>query len=341
MKNIFKNKRFLLICSIFVWCFGFENLISIIAHKVENNAYLTEKYEMFDKIPKNCNRIFLGDSRTHQGLIPEILDRNSSFFSWNLACPGMQAPFYFLITKRFLESGHKLDMIVMNISFYQLGGYHWMNDIYLTYYKPNITDWLISLATLNPNALVWYLKSRIPSWRHYKRLKSMIKYDKKAIEAVIKESETFYARNNNFSTRGYLSRGEKHLTETHELCFKNQKWWTNIPYFTNNINLYFFRALFLLARFYNIKIYVYEFPSPDFYQKSNYFTKIHSHYKKLLDYIIEDYYPFVERLPNNYYYEPEYLVDYLHCNQKGAERLSTELATLINGRENNPLLLKD
>jgi hypothetical protein len=76
-----KNKRFVLICSIFVWCFGFENLISIIAHKVENNAYLTEKYEMFNKIPKNCNRIFLGDSRTHQGLIPEILDENSKFFS--------------------------------------------------------------------------------------------------------------------------------------------------------------------------------------------------------------------------------------------------------------------
>lgn len=58
MMKFFKNKQFLLICSIFAWIICGENLISKIAHKVENNAYLTEKYERFNKIPKNCNRIF-------------------------------------------------------------------------------------------------------------------------------------------------------------------------------------------------------------------------------------------------------------------------------------------
>lgn len=63
------------------------------------------------------------DSKIHQGLIPKILDNGSSFFNWNLANPEIQASFDFLITKRFLESGHKLDTLVMNISFYPLGGY--------------------------------------------------------------------------------------------------------------------------------------------------------------------------------------------------------------------------
>ena len=299
---------------------------------------LTEKYEQFDLIPKSCNRIVLGDSRSHQGLISGILDMNSKFYTWNLACPGMQAPFYFLITKRFLESGHKLDMIVMNISFYMLGGWRWMNNIYFTYYKSNISDWLISLATLNPSAIVWWLKSKIPSWRHYKKLKPMTRYDKNTLNQFAVEAKKFYQQNNTIRARGYLSRGDSSLTsQLQEMNFKTSGWWNGIPYLTNSIN----RALFLLARFKNIKVYVYEFPFPTYYQNSGYFKKIFSHYRRLLDAIIEDYYPFVERLPNADYCEPEYLVDELHANEKGSRRLSRELNELINARENNPSLQKE
>lgn len=336
MMKFLKNKRFFLICSIFVWIFGFEVFIAKVMPIYENNMFHGEKYNRinFYLSKKEINRFIMGDSRSHQGLIPEILDENSKYKTWNFAAPGVSSPLMWCISKKLLENS-STTAIVVNVSFYLFSGTasQWLRDIYATYYNFSINDILtffkfrvIKLREIFP----FYVRSRIPSLRHQKRFKTLLKnLNFSSTKPMAKRQEDYML---SVEREGYFSRGGAKIKDKIET---ETSWNKNIhtkPY------MEMLRKFFSLSDEYNIDIYVYQFPWPIQYKEDAYFCDLLDFYTKLIKDQAKDYKK-VHFLDNTLFYEHQYFSDNLHVNQKGAEKLSNELATLINSRENNPLLL--
>ncbi len=288
----------------------------------------------------NYDYLFIGDSRTHQGVDPRVFMREMKSLTghevtaYNLGRPAMQAPFYYLVTKDYLNvTGYKPKAIIANISFYMLGGTKWLEDIYLGYYKPKpwqVVD-VVKHRLLRPHrALQWYVRSYVPMLRFRKRIKSLYwglltNFDgaMRGIRAIGKNNKKYYDP----ETFGYMSRGFSHI-EDEDVPKSNHVFGAGY-----SIYKHYFKDFFKLARDKGYKVIIYDFPWPDIWlknkEKQKRFGPIHAHWKKIIKEIAEGN-PNVIFLDHDIYWPKENFVDPLHLNQNGAEKLTTQLARFVH-----------
>jgi len=306
----------------------FEIATAYLMIKIESNALAPEKFNTLTSLKKDYNRIILGDSRSHQAIDPRILDENSSFTTYNLAAPGMQTPFMYYAAKRFIDEKEVPEQIIVNMSFYMLGGQQWMKDIYFKHYKPTIHDTLDSYANgLNyyfVDALKWYVKTHIPSLKYEGRITKMLS-DFTTIPKMYKES--FKARESLLDElyQGYMPRGYAHITDD----FKLGSWNTN---FHKGYSVYFryMNRFFDLTNRYDTDIYIYEFPWPLKYKNIENHKKVHAFYTNMIIKIANKY-PHVHYIENKYLFlQNKYFRDPLHLNNLGADLISRQLSDILN-----------
>lgn len=306
----------------------FEIVTAYLIINIESNALAPEKFNNLSSLKKEYNRIVLGDSRSHQAIDPRILDKNSSFTTYNLAAPGMQTPFMYYAAKKFIDEKEVPKQIVVNISFYLLGGMQWMDDIYFRHYKPSLHEIFDSYANnlqskIIPN-LKWYIKTHIPSLKHEGRITKLLS-NTQGLPKMYKES--FKARQLLLDElyQGYMPRGYKHIKDE----IKLGKWNTK---FHRGYSVYFhyMNRFFDLTNRYDTQIYIYEFPWPKAYKNYENLEEVHLFYTNKIKEIAKNY-PNVHYLDNdNLFIEHKNFVDPLHLNNLGAELISKQLAKILN-----------
>lgn len=328
---ICKSKLFLIMV---ICCILVEFTIAKTMPYVDSNGMSVEKLNKMATIEKeDYNRIVLGDSRSHQGVNPKVLDKNSNYKTFNLAAPGMQTPFFYYSLKKWIELHEAPEQVVVNISFYLLGGMQWMEDIYFSYYTPTIEEAFDSYANeLNykgSDAVMWYIKTRIPSLRYNKKIRSLFSEDYNTFRNTLKTSSGIYEKQvvSYEDYGGYYSRGTDFISDD-DIEEKDVTYPTTLH---NGYSVYidYMERFFELSTQYDFDIYVYDFPWPVKYGESESFLEAYAFYNDMINEII-DKYPNVHKLSNQLYYENKYFVDPLHVNDNGATKLSSEIGELIN-----------
>lgn len=282
------------------------------------------------KLHMAADVLFIGDSRTHQGLDPRIFAEESArngipLTAINLACPGMQGPFFYFITKDYLDNTTtKPKVIIANISFYMLGGTQWLEDIYMAYYTPHpwqIMDAIHSSLRTPYQSFNWYMRTRIPAMRYNKRISGLIDaFAGDPLHGLSLE----YEHNkpvtdiiNNPAMRGYLSSGDKAITSnpTDYNAYKIG--------FDNGYSVYadYFKRFFALAAENRINVIIYPFPWPEQAGKSENFHKVYAHYEALIRSFAEGN-PYIHFVNYDFFWPMDNFVDPLHLNQKGADKLT-------------------
>jgi hypothetical protein len=297
-------------------------LTSIIFNKIDSNSNIGYSISENKAINNNYKELYIGDSRTHQGVDTRILNN-----SYNLGRPGMQTPFTYFTMQEYLNNNNPPESLTVQFSFYLLGGIQWMKDIYFAYYKPSL--WMVidalstQLVDMN-QAIKWYFSPRFSLLRHKKRasdfLRIISKGHRKALSNAVSVSQNrrLLLQESNY---GYLPRGSGSITDND---LKQAHYRVGIEKGYSNYFKYM-KKLFNLALEYDFDIYVYSFPWP----------------KKQLDLdpelpkIIEYYNNLIKKEANDNekvffikydnFWEQEYFVDPLHLNQKGAEKLTNIL----------------
>jgi len=272
--------------------------------------------------------IFIGDSRTNQGIDPRVFEdaSNKQITSLNLGRPGMQAPMFYFIAREYLENTlSPPKVIVMNISFYLLGGRQWFEDIYLAYYNPKfwqVTDALDTQLINTKEALSWYFGTRIPMLRYRKRIAGLIdSFAEDPTRAVFREharnsliSSLFYDERN----KGYLSRGVSAVNGIPKNEFGSYKIGIDNGY---SVYTDYLKRFFDLAARYRVHVIVYPFPWPVQAKIAPNFQEVLVHYDKKIKSVAEGN-PYVHFVDHNYYWNEKFFVDPLHLNQQGAEVLT-------------------
>lgn len=272
--------------------------------------------------------LFIGDSRTNQGIDPRVFEEASGkqISALNLGRPGMQAPMFYFLTRDYLEnSPTHPKAIVVNISFYLLGGRQWFEDIYLAYYNPQfwqVTDALDTQLINTDEALSWYFGTRIPMLRYRKRLAGLIdSFAEDPTRAAFRE----HARNSLIANlardeknKGYLSRGVSALSGVSENEFASYKVGIDNGY---SVYTDYLKRFFDLAARYRIHVIVYAFPWPLQAKAAPNFQEVLAHYDNKIKSIAEGN-PYVHFVEHDFYWNEKYFADPLHLNQQGAEVLS-------------------
>lgn len=208
----------------------FLYLVSLIVSRMDSNSHLGRSMSNNPSVyASEADVLILGDTRANQGVDPEVVESEiKSRFGknikiYNLGRPGMQIPFaYFLLADYLMKAPKKPKVVIVNFSFYLLGGMQWMEDIYFSYYKPEIwqvLDAVDSKLLTFSKGVSWYITSHIPFLRHKKHFKTVI------LENLAGELNPMFKAYNwctffqNFvvsgSTKGYLSNGS--------VCVPNDK----------------------------------------------------------------------------------------------------------------------
>ncbi len=326
-----KQKRIKLYIYIFLILILFYQILTekLIMY-IESNALVPQKFNNLDKLEKKYNRIVLGDSRSHQAIDPKILDYNSDYVTYNLASPGMQIPFMYYVSKKYIDLYGAPKQIIVNMSFYLLGGNQWMKDIYFQHYKPSIQEALDSYVNkLNYNfkdAINWYLTTHIPSIKYEARINKLLS-DVKSFPDIYKES--FKARQILFDEnyQGYMPRGYGHIQE--KISTVN---YTKTLH--NGYSVYFdyLERFFELTNRYDTKIFIYDFPWPEAYSDNSNLKEAIIFYNDLIKKVV-DKFPNVYFLENNnLFLSHENFIDPLHVNNLGAEIISRQLSYELNKR---------
>lgn len=280
--------------------------------------------------------LFLGDSRSHQGLIPSVFENTLAEngvkgTAFNLARPGMQIPFAYYFSQRvFDEAEVQPKNIVVNFSFYLLGGKQWMKDIYFSYYRPSLREVYLALSmrlcSFN-KAAKWYVKTRLPAWMLRKSANSMLNnyfldYKEFVKEAASVEKMRYEA---SFETaKGYVSRGYSHITAND---LKPHAYSTGYEG-TSGVFFNYLRKMLQEASARNVDVYIYRFPWPQMRNHEEGFNEILAYYWDVLKRETQGNQN-VHLLDEKYFWPNENFVDPLHLNQIGAERLTTQLAKKI------------
>lgn len=321
--NLFFSALFVLVV-VYLFSMG----LGTIMKKVDSNDILgrsisenTFKYE-------GNEVLFIGDSRTHQGLDPRVFADITGEQAYNLGRPGLQAPFTYLILRDYVKTAkQKPEAIYVNYSFYLFGGMQWMHDIYFSYYTPTVPEVvdIIQSQLLTPvEAIKWYFKTRINYWRYKQSFTSMIKgiltspiSELKRINHVIEQSEMQY----DHDSRGYYSRGSELVKEDKITDGSDYKKGIERGYSTY---MDYIKRTFDLAQKHKIKLIVYQFPWPNA-TDNPVFAEVISYYQAMLEKEMAGN-PYVSYLKDDYYWEPQYFSDPLHLNQSGAEKLTSKIS---------------
>lgn len=299
----------------------------------------------FNALPTDV--IFIGDSRTHQGLDPEVFAAESAkvgspMKALNLAAPGLQGPFYYFIFKDYLEHAPAPPKaVVMNISFYMLGGAQWLQDIYLAYYTPDIAqvrDVAEHKLLLPSDAIAWYFRTRIPALRYNKSFSGLI--DAFAADPlhglpVMREAVlSSRARIMDISRRGYFSSGAKFVTEDDMKRTDYDVYKTGFELGYASYQDYF-KRFFDLAAEHHVQVIIYPFPWPQKADQSKNFHNVYDYYERQIKSLAKDN-PYVHFANYNYFWTLDYFVDPLHVNQKGADRLTKMAAQWVVWQSSPP-----
>lgn len=159
--------------------------LSKIIEQMDNNSHLGKSMSDNPSVyTSNADVLILGDSRANQGIDSDIVEKTltnrfgKNINVYNLGRPGLQTPFaYFLLGDYLKKASKKPKVVVVNFSFYMLGGMDWMNNIYLSYYKPElwqVLDAIDSKLITVGQGISWYFTTRIPFLRYKKRFKTGI-----------------------------------------------------------------------------------------------------------------------------------------------------------------------
>lgn len=301
------------------------DLNDAIARSISENPMVHGEYEI----------VFLGDSRCHQGLDPrafraayaDLCGREPR--TYNLGRPGMQAPFFYIVTRDYIENvGRAPRAMVLNVSFYLLEESRWLNDVYISYYTPTklwqggvLRDGGI-LDT--KGAVAWYFHTRIPQLRYRKRSRGILDTLGLTPEKLSTEAQYNTALRADMGrpeTFGYMSRGTSHIraSDVDVSMYKTGK--------EAEVNLYFLSKLFELAKQHQMKILVYDFPWPD-PAKSDEFMAVKDYYRHRVKELAKgnECIVFVD---HECFWPVEVFVDPLHLNQHGADWLSARAARWI------------
>jgi len=300
----------------------------------DSNSNIGKSISENDQIYQPYDTLFIGDSRTHQGVIPrqftemKQLENQDNALAYNLGRPGMQSPFvYFIIDDYIRTTGHIPKQVFVNFSFYLLGGQQWMKDIYFAYYTPKAWQVLdaVGQQLLTPlEGFQWYFRTRIPLVRYKKRMSDLL------LGFAEKKSHAFYKELSDIdqnryrmlqpSQYGYLSRGTSSISDS-DVKLNGYTKGIERGY---SVYLYYMKKLFELASHLQFEIVVYDFPWPNKHMKDPLFQGIHDYYKKLImDQAIEN--PYVRFPSHNFYWENKYFVDPLHLNAIGSEKLTDQI----------------
>ncbi|QDQ86250.1 hypothetical protein FMZ60_00570 [Alcaligenaceae bacterium SJ-26] len=287
---------------------------------------------------KGGDYLFLGDSRGHQGLVPAefsaaMKQHGQDVSAINLARPGMQIPFAYYFSKRVTENATTPPKaVIVNFSFYLLGGMQWMKDIYFSYYRPSLSEAYhscISMLQTCSDAAIWYAKTRIPAWMFRKRANDFLK------RTLIGSPQSLLGQLNGMYeikqlldfdvAQGYLNRGASHIDSSD---IQPHGYGLNID---NGYSIYYKYLDLMLTELAakNIDVYVYRFPWPEARQNEEGFQEVLDHYwSKIKTGNREG--SSIHFLDDVYFWPNEYFVDPLHLNHAGATRLTKTIAEKIS-----------
>lgn len=276
--------------------------------------------------------LVLGDSRSHQGIVPIVLserlaDQGISASAFNLARPGQQLPFMYFISKDVVENAReKPKAVLLNISFYLLGGQQWMKDIYLSYYQPSISEARDACeAQLIPceDAYSWIATSRWTPLTFRSRINTMLRTALVDPAALGQELAGIQGQRDGMrfeNAAGYMTRGDEHIGPA-EVTMPHG-YTTGIENGYSVYLDYFDRMLDYLAS-QGIEVFIYQFPWPEQRKDEPGFKKLLAYYDKLL---MERAAGRAHFLPTYRFWPTDFFIDPLHLNDPGARRLTAELA---------------
>lgn len=277
--------------------------------------------------------IFIGDSRTHQGVIPTeftavVQERTGkTVLAWNFGRPGMQVPFFYFTIEEFAKaSGKWPKAIIMNASYYLLCRKDWMDRVYLPYFvlESEQFDTAIDLGVIWPwEKWYWQARQEIPLLGSFHMVNTLfgraVKSDPLAVldafESYKKHTHSAYAK----ELRGYYSRGDEHIGV-------NDRRKTRI--FRDDLScsdiLDFVDLLMSESEKHGTKVIVYEFPWTKA-QESPLDNAMIAYYQTQIKEI-------ADRYKNSTFFEYEhfwdhiFFVDTLHLNNNGASKLTNLIA---------------
>ncbi len=283
---------------------------------------------------KNYDVLFLGDSRSNEGLDPNTFNATylkltgKKISAYNAARPGMQSPFFYFIIKDYLlQAKQPLKAIVVNGSFDALWGKAWIKELWLPYYNPKLWQLKEALTGLPIHYTAqWAFKSIIPLYRYRKRINDLSKIlitDPKSFYREIERSEHVQNTRAQKKYLGYFPKLGYRVDEKEvdPFCIFNKGM---------EVRMYkkYMKKFFGLAKEYDFKIFVYGFPwlekcknVPTFYERRQYY------FEKLKE--------VAKGNPNIYfieypdYWSPEYFANPLHLNHKGAQILTKKIVNHI------------
>lgn len=308
---------------------GLDKLMSLI-----DSNYGIAKSLSSSSLPNDSNIkvLFMGDSRTHQGVDPRLFDAyiNQKKASYNLGRPGMQGPFYFFILNNLLIHTHtKPKAIFIQLSYYLLGGMDWFKDIYQAYYSPTLSEVIEAseekLLSFQ-EAIKWYIITKIPSIKFRKKLQGIRENlcEGTLLKSIANTLRTYEAINHQ-SNRGYMSRGFSHITPEEAKAAQIKKCPLTIHY-GYSMYLNFIKRFFELAAENGIYVIFYQFPYANETDTAE-LRECLSHYTAIIKDLAKN---------NNFiifneaakFYDYTHFVDPLHLNHVGTIRLTKELAQI-------------
>lgn len=304
--------------------------LAVSAHYWDSNHMLMEDINS-EKWSDGADILLLGDSRSHQGLVPTVIDealatQGIEATTLNLARPGQQAPFFYYLSKRVADESIKPPKaVVLNISFYLLGTNSWLRDVYFSYYRPSVEEARhtceMGLQTCW-KAAEWFLRTRFPAWTFRARANSWVNaFLKDPVKMTTQIAGIVdQGRKSAFEdTRGYLTRGDAHITDA-DIRPGIYKIGVEKGF---EVYLEYLDLMVQEMSDRGIEIFVYEFPWPSARETEDGFEDILAYYQTLLHDRLGDK---VHFLPTVRYWPNELFVDAQHVNHPGAVKLSNELA---------------
>ncbi len=309
--------------------------------------------------------LFLGDSRTNEGLDPNTF--NTSYFkltgkkitSYNAARPAMQSPFFYFIIKDYiLQTKRPPKAVVVNGSFDGLWSKEaWIQDLWVSYYNPR--SWQLKEALIleakslvghylflirNPNQIrhrfkyissglsfhytaQWAFKSMVPFYRYRKRINSLLKTLITDPKSFFREIEISEQIQNVRATEEYLGYVPKPGRQFDLKEVDPFCIFTKRKQARWNIN--YMKKFFGLAKEYDFEIFVYGFPWLDNCKKYPNFRDRRQYYFDKLKEIAKDN-PKIHFIEYSDYWSPEYFYNPLHLNHKGAQILTQKMVNNIH-----------
>ncbi|MDF1719324.1 MAG: hypothetical protein P1U65_01475 [Minwuia sp.] len=277
--------------------------------------------------------IFIGDSRTHQGVIPteftgaiqERTGRNVP--AWNFGRPGMQIPFFYFTIEEFAKASGKWPRaVIMNASYYLLCRKDWMNRVYLPYFElePEQFDTAADLGVIWPwEKWYWQARQDIPLLGSFHMVNTLFGMLAKSAPVATLNSFESYSKHvysaYSDELRGYYPRGNIHIGPNDRRktrTFRDDLACDNF--------LQFLDKLIVDAKQHGTMVIIYEFPwakaqeSPlDNAMIAYYQTKVKNITKRHENSLFIEY---------DHFWDYRNFVDTLHLNNRGASKLTNLIA---------------